>query len=77
MVSHYELVAAGLSRAAWTSQEAVGMLATVIALLGTAVLILLFERKRARQIERDLRDQARSQRAGRRTDRQGDGQGHP
>ena len=29
---------------------------TVVALLGVALLILLFERKRARQIERDLGD---------------------
>jgi hypothetical protein len=33
--------------------------ATVVVLVGVAMFILLFERKRARGIERDLKDQAR------------------
>jgi hypothetical protein len=33
---------------------------TVAVLVAVAVLILLFERRRAREIESDLRDQARS-----------------
>lgn len=36
--------------------------ATVLVLVGIAVAILLFERKRARQIEHDLREQAEEHR---------------
>lgn len=35
---------------------------TIVVLLGVATAILLFERPRARRIERDLRDQARERR---------------
>ena len=38
------------------------MVATIVVLLGVAVFILLFERKRARGIERDLRDSTTQQR---------------
>lgn len=34
------------------------VVATVVVLVAVVILILLFERRRARQIERDLRDQA-------------------
>ena len=42
--------------------NALGLVATVVVLVGVAVLILLFERKRARGIERDLRDSAEKDR---------------
>ena len=35
-----------------------GVVLTIVALLGVALLILLFERKRARRIQRDLRRMA-------------------
>lgn len=35
---------------------------TIVVLLAVALLILLFERKRARQIERDLQEMARQRR---------------
>lgn len=35
-----------------------GLIVTVVVMLGIAAMILLFERRRARQIERDLREQA-------------------
>ncbi|GHJ58274.1 hypothetical protein NOK12_07930 [Nocardioides sp. OK12] len=35
---------------------------TIVVLLGVALAILLFERPRARRIERDLRDQAAERR---------------
>ena len=38
--------------------EVFGVAVTVIVMLAIAFGILLFERRRARQIERDLRDQA-------------------
>lgn len=43
--------------------DAFSLVVTVVVLLGVAVLILLFERKRAREIERDLRSNARRERA--------------
>jgi hypothetical protein len=60
--------------------DAFSLVVTVVALLGVAVLILLFERRRAREIERDLRSNARRQRArrpgpDRNGDRNGDGDG--
>lgn len=39
--------------------DAFGLLATIVVLLGVATLILLFEKKRAKQIQRDLEDMAR------------------
>jgi hypothetical protein len=36
-----------------------GVVLTIVALLAIAGAILLFERRRSEQIERDLRDQAR------------------
>lgn len=42
--------------------NAFSVVVTVLVLLGVAVLILLFERKRARRIEHDLRDMADDQR---------------
>ncbi len=39
-----------------------GLVVTIVVMLGIAVAILLFERKRARQIEHDLQDQAESRR---------------
>jgi hypothetical protein len=41
-----------------------GVIATVVVLLAVAAAILVFERPRARRIERDLRDEARRRRAG-------------
>ena len=38
---------------------------TILVLLGVALLILLFEKKRAKRIERDLKDMADEQRRGR------------
>lgn len=38
--------------------NAFSVVVTIAVLLGVAVLILLFERRRARQIERDLKDMA-------------------
>ncbi len=38
--------------------DAFGVVLTVIVLVGVAVFILLFERKRATRIERDLRNMA-------------------
>jgi len=38
------------------------LVATIVVLVGVAVFILLFERQRARGIERDLRDQGRGRR---------------
>jgi len=42
-----------------------GVVLTVAVLVGVAIFILAFERKRARQIEHDLRDGARERRDGR------------
>lgn len=42
--------------------ELFGLVVTVVVTLGVVVLILLFERKRARRIQRDLRDQGEQQR---------------
>lgn len=42
--------------------NALATVATVAVLLGVAVFIMLFERKRARRIEQDLRDSATTQR---------------
>jgi len=42
--------------------EVFGVAVTVIVMLAIAFGILLFERSRARQIERDLRDQAEARR---------------
>jgi len=39
--------------------DAAGVVLTVVVLVAVAVLILLFERKRARQIERDVSEMAR------------------
>ncbi|WP_165821055.1 hypothetical protein [Nocardioides gansuensis] len=50
--------------------DAFGVVLTVVVLLGVAVLILLFERKRAREIQRDLRSMADQRDAGR-TDEDG------
>lgn len=44
------------------------LIVTVAVMIGIAVFILLFERRRAREIERDLHDQADRTRAGRRDD---------
>jgi hypothetical protein len=38
-----------------------GVVLTVVVLVGVAIFILVFERKRARQIEHDLRDMANEQ----------------
>ena len=35
-----------------------GLVATIVVAAGVVLLILLFERRRARQIQRDLRDMA-------------------
>jgi hypothetical protein len=40
-----------------------GVIATVVVLLAVAAAVLVFERPRARRIERDLRDEARRRRA--------------
>lgn len=40
-----------------------GVIATIVVLLAIAVGILLFERRRAEQIETDLRDMARQRRS--------------
>ena len=37
--------------------SALGVVLTVVVLLAVAVFILVFERRRAREIERDLKDQ--------------------
>jgi hypothetical protein len=42
-----------------------GVVVTVIVMLAVAGYILLFERRRARQIERDLRERRGAQRSGR------------
>jgi hypothetical protein len=42
--------------------NALTLVATVVVLVGVAVFILLFERKRARSIESDLRETAEKQR---------------
>ena len=42
--------------------NAYGMVLTIVVLLFVALLILLFERKRARGIERDLKEMHREQR---------------
>ena len=34
----------------------VGLIATIVVMVGIAIFILLFERKRAREIESDLRE---------------------
>jgi hypothetical protein len=47
-----------------------GVVLTVVVLLAVAAAILVFERPRARRIERDLRDEARRRRA---ADRSADG----
>jgi hypothetical protein len=39
-----------------------GVVLTVVVLVGVAIFILVFERKRARQIEHDLRGMANEQR---------------
>jgi hypothetical protein len=38
--------------------DAYGVVLIIVVLLGVALLILLFERKRARRIEHDLKDMA-------------------
>ncbi len=38
-----------------------GVVVTVAVLVGVAIFILVFERRRATQIERDLRDMSKSQ----------------
>jgi len=43
--------------------DAFSVVLTVMVLIAVAVFILLFERKRARQIEHDLRSDARKRRA--------------
>lgn len=51
--------------------DVLALAATVVVMVGVAVFILLFERKRARDIEHDLRESARKQRDaghGRRSD---------
>jgi hypothetical protein len=42
--------------------DAFGVALTVVVLLGVAVFILLFERRRAARIERDLKDASRQRR---------------
>ena len=42
--------------------DAFGVVLTVMVLIAVAAFILLFERKRARQIEHDLRSDARKRR---------------
>lgn len=42
--------------------DSFGMVLTIVVLVGVAVFILLFEKKRAKQIERDLRGTADEQR---------------
>lgn len=44
--------------------DAFGVVLTVVVLFAVAVFILAFERRRAREIERDLRKQARDRRSG-------------
>ncbi len=47
--------------------NAFGLVLTIVVLVGVAIFILLFERKRATRIERDLRDmsaQRRDEQAG-------------
>jgi len=39
--------------------SALGVVLTVVVMLAVAVFILIFERRRAREIERDLRDSGR------------------
>lgn len=39
-----------------------GLVLTVVVMIGVVALILLFERKRARRIQRDLRAQGEAQR---------------
>jgi hypothetical protein len=48
--------------------DAFGVVLTVVVLVGVAVFILLFERRRAVRIERDLKDMARRQRRSRGSD---------
>lgn len=48
--------------------SAFNVVLTIVVLVGVAVLILLFERKRARRIEHDLRGMA---------DERGEGRGRP
>jgi len=43
-----------------------GLVATIVVAAGVVTLILLFERRRARQIQRDLRDMAKERRRRRR-----------
>lgn len=42
--------------------DAFGLVVTVVVMLAVAAFILLFERKRARQIERDLRERSGARR---------------
>lgn len=44
--------------------DAFGVVLTVVVLVGVAVFILAFERRRVREIERDLRDQSKERRSG-------------
>ena len=52
--------------------NAFGLVLTIVALLGVALLILLFERQRATRIERDLGDMAKERRDPRRRGRPGE-----
>lgn len=56
--------------------DAFGVVLTIAVLLGVALLILLFERKRAREIQRDLRSMA-PRRDGARRDDEHDQDGGP